>query len=82
MHDAFIGHVKHHRPGLDAPSVCTGETWLGVHAIEKGLIDQLSTSDAYLRARQVRQSRACCAAIITRSLSWALERHITDFTCM
>ena len=32
--------------------MCTGETWLGTHARPIGLVDELSTSDAYIRSRQ------------------------------
>ena len=52
VHDAFIEHVTSHRPHLVPSEVCTGETWLGVYAMRNGLIDEMATSDAYLRARQ------------------------------
>ena len=42
-------------PPHSAPScsnqVCTGEAWLATHAQPLGLVDYLSTSDGYLRAR-------------------------------
>lgn len=53
VHDAFIEHVTHYRPQLATAPVFTGETWLGANAQRLGLIDDLSTSDAYLRARQL-----------------------------
>jgi len=53
VHDAFIAHVTSNRPVLDPRKVCTGETWLGINAEALGLIDGLSTSDAYLRTRQL-----------------------------
>lgn len=52
IHEAFVDHVTTHRPQLDAAKVCTGETWLALHAEPKGLVDVLCTSEQYLRARQ------------------------------
>ena len=46
--------TRYPTPGtkLEPDAVCTGETWLAAHALPLGLVDALSTSDAYLRARQ------------------------------
>ena len=54
IHDSFRDHVAMHRGDRidNVGSVCTGETWLALHAEPLGLVDQLSTSDAYLRGRQ------------------------------
>ena len=53
MHEAFVAHVSGYRgEKIDASKVCTGETWLGLHAQPLGLVDDLSTSDTYLRSRQ------------------------------
>ena len=53
VHDAFIEHVTSNRPALVPDEVCTGETWLGANALKLGLVDAISTSDAYLRTRQL-----------------------------
>ena len=55
IHAAFVAHVATHRAEAigDVPAVCTGESWLGVHAQPLGLVDGLATSDEYLRARQM-----------------------------
>ena len=53
VHDAFITHVVTNRPALNPDEVCTGETWLGLNAERLNLIDGLTTSDAYLRTRQL-----------------------------
>ncbi|MEM7193712.1 MAG: protease SohB [Pseudomonadota bacterium] len=47
-HQHFKDFVKHCRPDLDIDSVATGEHWLGVRALELGLVDRLMTSDDYL----------------------------------
>jgi len=44
-HDLFKSFVKQMRPSLDIESVATGEHWYGVQAQEKGLVDEVGTSD-------------------------------------
>lgn len=48
IHDIFKQWVKTHRPSVDVTQVATGETWVGMQAKEKYLIDELNTSDAVL----------------------------------
>jgi serine protease SohB len=48
IHSLFKEHVAHFRPQVDINSVSTGEIWLGRHALEKQLIDELKTSDDLL----------------------------------
>lgn len=50
-HDLFKAFVLQWRPGLDLAQVATGEHWYGTQAIALGLIDEIRTSDDYLRAR-------------------------------
>ncbi|APG18286.1 protease SohB [Kosakonia radicincitans DSM 16656] len=47
-HDLFKDFVHQMRPALDIESVATGEHWYGSQALEKGLIDQIGTSDELL----------------------------------
>lgn len=47
-HDLFKDFVHQMRPSLDIESVATGEHWYGSQALEKGLIDQIGTSDELL----------------------------------
>ncbi|KAA0013528.1 protease SohB [Billgrantia pellis] len=51
IHALFKRHVTARRPDLDIEAVATGEVWYGQDAMEKGLIDELGTSEAYLMAR-------------------------------
>ncbi|EKE71019.1 protease SohB [Gallaecimonas xiamenensis] len=51
IHGHFRNHVGHYRPALALDDVATGEVWLGVDALEKGLVDGISTSDSYLTER-------------------------------
>lgn len=56
VHELFKRHVSERRPALDIEAVATGETWYGREALEKGLIDALGTSEAYL-AERMRECR-------------------------
>ncbi len=50
-HTLFKQLVSEYRPDLDMDQVATGEFWFGQQALEKGLVDELSTSDEYLLAK-------------------------------
>ncbi|NWN82626.1 MAG: protease SohB [Halomonas sp.] len=50
-HELFKRHVASRRTGLDIDAIATGETWYGSEALDKGLVDALGTSEAYLVAR-------------------------------
>ena len=45
MHGLFKAWVKDHRPAVEIDSIATGETWVGVQALEKSMIDEIMTSD-------------------------------------
>ncbi len=47
-HQLFKQFVHDMRPSLDIDSVATGEHWYGTQALEKGLVDAVSTSDDLL----------------------------------
>lgn len=44
-HQLFKDFVKRMRPSLDIDQVATGEHWYGQQALEKGLVDEINTSD-------------------------------------
>ncbi len=48
IHTLFKDFVSQHRPQLNISEVSTGEIWFGQRAIEKSLVDELITSDAYI----------------------------------
>ena len=52
IHIAFKDHVALARPALRdrIEDVATGEHWLAVQAKEKGLVDEIMTSDEYLES--------------------------------
>jgi serine protease SohB len=45
MHVLFKSWVKDHRPSVDIDKIATGETWVGLQALEKSMIDEIMTSD-------------------------------------
>lgn len=50
VHGLFQDFVATYRPGLDLNAVSTGEAWYGQRALDRSLVDELSTSDEYLIA--------------------------------
>jgi serine protease SohB len=50
-HALFKEFVGRHRGELDLEAVATGEHWYGTQALERGLVDELRTSDELLLAR-------------------------------
>ena len=51
IHVLFKQFVSTNRAALDIEAVSTGEYWFGQRAIDRGLVDRLCTSDAYLLER-------------------------------
>lgn len=51
-HQLFKEFVSENRPSLDIESIATGEVWYGRRALDKGLIDGISTSDDYLLSKR------------------------------
>lgn len=48
MHEIFKKWVKDHRPIVDIAKISTGETWVGMQAIERYMVDEIKTSDEVL----------------------------------
>lgn len=48
LHALFKKWVKDHRPAVDIDRIATGETWVGVQAKERYMVDDLKTSDECL----------------------------------
>ena len=49
IHLQFKDFVAAHRDQVDIDAVATGEVWLGQRALERGLVDELLTSDSYIQ---------------------------------
>lgn len=63
-HDKFKRYVADRRPSLAIDEVATGEIWYGTEAVDKGLADEVGTSEDYLMAAMKR----------SRVMSLRLER--------
>ncbi len=48
-HLLFKDFVATHREQVDIDAVATGEVWFGQRAIDRGLVDELQTSDSYIQ---------------------------------
>ncbi len=51
VHRRFKEVVARYRPKVDIDAIATGEWWLGTDAKERGLVDEIGTSDDYIRSR-------------------------------
>lgn len=47
-HELFKEYVSTRRPAVNIDEVANGDIWFGTRALEKSLIDELSTSDDYI----------------------------------
>lgn len=45
MHEIFKRWIKDHRPSVDIDKISTGETWVGMQAKERYMVDEIKTSD-------------------------------------
>ena len=70
MHRLFKEYISEYRSSLDISSVATGEVWTGRVALEKGLVDELCTSDEWLQQK--------CESADVYLLSWEHKKHFRD----
>jgi len=50
IHGIFKNWVKDHRPSVDIDKISTGETWVGMQAKERYMVDEIKTSDECILA--------------------------------
>jgi len=50
IHGIFKQWVKDHRPSVDIDKISTGETWVGMQAKERYMVDEIKTSDECILA--------------------------------
>ncbi|MDO9318804.1 MAG: protease SohB [Gammaproteobacteria bacterium] len=70
MHAIFKDWVKQHRPAVEIDSIATGETWVGLQALERSMIDGIITSDECI-------IRACDDADVF-AVRFEIRRTISD----
>jgi len=79
-HDLFKDFLQEYRPNLDLSVVATGEYWFGTTALALGLIDELSTSDAWIEAqfaeRQVIDVRKLPVQSLAKRLRGSMEQSV------
>lgn len=80
-HGLFKSYITEHRPQVPIDEVATGEVWYGRQAVERQLVDELTTSDDYLLKQ--RDSRAMYEVIyiekksVAEKLGLAVQSGIT-----
>ncbi|HQS01931.1 MAG: protease SohB [Halothiobacillus sp. 24-54-40] len=79
-HDLFKNFLQEYRPNLDLSMVATGEYWFGTTALALGLIDELSTSDAWIEAqfaeRRVIDVRKMPVQSLAKRLRGSMEQSV------
>lgn len=70
MHAIFKDWVKQHRPEVEIDGIATGETWIGLQAIQRNMIDEVITSDECI-------IRACDEADVF-AVRFEIRRTISD----
>ncbi|WWO95730.1 MAG: protease SohB [Candidatus Dasytiphilus stammeri] len=68
-HQLFKNFIHEMRPHLDIDNVATGEHWFGTHALKKGLIDTIGTSDDFI-LQKIDQCECIAVHYISRSSRW------------
>lgn len=81
-HKLFIEHIKSFRPQINAEEVCTGETWYGKEALKKNLVDEINTSDDYLRelgkSNRILQLEFKIPEKVSRKISLGVSHILSD----
>lgn len=70
MHVLFKNWVKQHRPAVEIDSIATGETWVGIQALERNMVDVVMTSDECIVA--------ACEEADVFEVSYDIRRSIGD----
>lgn len=70
MHVLFKNWVKEHRPAVEIDSIATGETWVGIQALERNMVDGVMTSDECIVA--------ACEEADVFEVSYDIRRSIGD----
>lgn len=74
IHERFKAVVAKYRPNMDVEQFATGEFWLASDAIERGLVDEIDTFDAYLQ-KTVEFTKVCAIKI---SIEYEEKKSLVD----
>jgi len=70
MHEIFKKWIKDHRPSVDIDKISTGETWVGMQAKERHMVDEIKTSDECIVA--------ACESADVFEVEYEIHRTIQD----
>ena len=70
IHGIFKQWVKDHRPSVDIDKISTGETWVGMQAKERYMVDEIKTSDECILA--------ACETADVYEVEFELKKSIQD----
>ncbi len=69
-HALFKEFIAENRPSVDVENVATGEVWFGTRALDRGLVDEIRTSDEVLVER--------CKAADVFEVSWVEKKSLPE----
>lgn len=77
IHAQFKAHILQYRPDLDLAKVATGEYWTAQEALEYGLVDSLTTSDAWLLERRESHDIFLVRYVIKKNIGERVGRNVS-----
>ena len=76
IHEQFKAHIRTYRPELDFNKVATGEYWTAQEAMNYGLVDSLTTSDAWLLERRESHELFLVRYVVRKNLGERVGRNV------
>lgn len=77
IHEQFKAHIKQFRPELDLDKVATGEYWTAQEALQYGLVDSLTTSDAWLLERRDSHDMFLVRYVVKKNIGERVGRNVS-----
>ena len=76
IHEQFKAHIRKFRPELDFDKVATGEYWTAQEALTYGLVDSLTTSDAWLLERRESHDMFLVRYVVKKNIGERVGRNV------
>lgn len=77
IHEQFKEHIRKYRPELDFEKVATGEYWTAQEALNYGLVDSLTTSDAWLLERRESHDMFLVRYVVKKNIGERVGRNVS-----
>ena len=77
IHEQFKAHIQQFRPELDLDKVATGEYWTAQEALQYGLVDSLTTSDAWLLERRDSHDMFLVRYVVKKNIGERVGRNVS-----